>query len=61
MGIGMSTHRLSDGEIRTINKTASTMVIRVVALYMIPGPRTMRTAFRSLVVRDISSPVRLRT
>ncbi len=37
------------------------MVMRVVALYMIPGPSTMRTAFRSLVARDISSPVRLRT
>ncbi len=40
---------------------AKTMVTSVVALYMIPGPRTMRTALRSLVARDMSSPVRLRT
>ncbi len=28
---------------------------------LMPGPSTMRTAFRSLVARDINSPVRLRT
>ena len=57
----MSTHRLRVGERRNINTTASSIVTSVVALYMIPGPKTMRTAFRSLVARDISSPVRLRT
>ena len=40
---------------------ARTMVAMVVAVYMMPGPSTMRTAFRSLVARDIRSPVRLRT
>ena len=33
----------------------------VVALYMMPGPSTMRTLFKSFVQRDIISPVRLRT
>ena len=33
----------------------------VVPLYMMPGPSTMRTAFKSFVARDISSPVRFRT
>ena len=28
--------------------------------YMIPGPRTMRTALRSLIALDIRSPVGLR-
>ena len=37
------------------------MVAIVVALYMMPGPRTMRTAFKSFVARDIRSPVRFRT
>ena len=40
---------------------ASAMPTIVCPLYMIPGPRTMRTALRSLVARDINSPVRLRT
>ena len=61
MGTGMSTQRLSEGESVNMKSTAKTMVTSVVALYMMPGPRTMRTALRSLVARDISSPVRLRT
>ncbi len=60
-GTGSSTHKLSAGESQNIKKTASTMVAMVLALYMMPGPSTMRTAFRSFVARDISSPVRLRT
>ena len=39
---------------------AITMVAMVVAVYMMPGPRTMRTAFKSFVTRDIRSPVRFR-
>ena len=49
------------GEIISITATARTKVTIVVALYMIPGPSTMRTLLRSFVQRDISSPVRLRT
>jgi len=45
----------------TMTKMAMIIVMMVVAVYMMPGPSTMRTAFRSLVARDISSPVRLRT
>jgi len=60
-GAGNKTHSVSEGERATITTMAKIMVTRVVALYMIPGPSTMRTEFRSLVARDISSPVRLRT
>ncbi len=52
---------LSRGEIQNIRTTASTMVANVLALYMIPGPSTMRTEFKSFVHRDINSPVRFRT
>ena len=40
---------------------ARIIVTIVVALYMMPGPSTMRTAFKSFVALDINSPVRLRT
>jgi hypothetical protein len=60
-GKGMSTQKLKVGDRRNIRTTARIMVSTVVALYMMPGPRIMRTALRSLVARDISSPVRLRT
>ena len=36
---------------------AITTVTNVVIEYMIPGPRTERTAFRSFVARDMMSPV----
>ena len=45
----------------SITEMERTMVTMVVPLYMIPGPRTMRTELRSFVARDINSPVRLRT
>ena len=35
-----------------------TEVATVLAVYMIPGPSTMRTAERSLVARLMMSPVR---
>ena len=38
--------------------TVPTKVATVFAVYMIPGPRTMRTADMSLVARLISSPMR---
>jgi len=50
---GNKTHNVSEGERATITTIAKIMVTRVVALYMIPGPSTMRTEFRSLVARDI--------
>ncbi len=61
IGAGSRTQSVREGESVTITKIAKIMVMIVVALYMMPGPRTMRTALRSLVARDISSPVRLRT
>jgi len=60
-GAGSNTHKVSDGDSASITAIAKIMVTIVVALYMIPGPSTMRTAFKSFVARDISSPVRLRT
>ena len=41
-----------------ITNKATTNVSIVFAEYMIDGPIIMRTAFRSLVARDIRSPVR---
>ena len=41
-----------------ISVSATTNVSSVFAEYMIDGPIIMRTAFRSLVARDIRSPVR---
>ena len=60
-GTGNSTHKVSDFDKTTITEIDKTMVTMVVPLYMIPGPSTMRTEFKSFVARDISSPVRLRT
>ena len=60
-GAGSKTHSVSDGDNVTMTRMAIIMVTIVVALYMMPGPSTMRTELRSLVARDISSPVRLRT
>ena len=44
----------------TISMIATTKMRIVLVEYMIAGPIIMRTAFRSLVARDIRSPVRLR-
>ena len=49
---------MSRGEIASISATAPTKVATVLAVYMIPGPSTMRTADMSLVARLISSPMR---
>ncbi len=51
----MSVSRRS---IDTINAIAATKSIRVFAAYITAGPTVIRTAFRSLVARDIRSPVR---
>ena len=40
--------------------TAKTKVAAVLAVYMMPGPSTMRTAERSLVARLMMSPTRWR-
>ena len=51
----MSVRRAS---MAIIIDSATTKVSSVLAEYMIAGPIIMRTAFRSLVARDIRSPVR---
>ena len=49
----------SHGLMVTMRAMVPTKVARVLAVYMIPGPSTMRTADRSLVARLIRSPVRI--
>ena len=61
IGAGSNTQSVSEGDSVTMTRMAIIMVTMVVALYIIPGPSTMRTELRSLVARDINSPVRLRT
>ena len=43
----------------SIRATATTNTMPVLAMYMMAGPTIMRTAFRSLVARDMRSPVRV--
>ena len=43
---------------RTMSATVPTKVATVLAVYMMPGPSTMRTADRSLMARLIRSPMR---
>ena len=43
--------------IRSINRIATTETIMVFAVYMMTGPNSIRTLLRSLVARDIKSPV----
>ena len=43
-----------------MSATVPTKVATVFAVYMIPGPSTMRTADMSLVARLIRSPMRFR-
>ncbi len=50
------SRRLSD----SITQMTAMNVSTVFDMYMIAGPIIMRTALRSLVARDIRSPVRLR-
>ena len=57
-GSGMSDTSVSQPSIDTISASAATNVSSVFDEYMIDGPIIMRTAFRSLVARDIRSPVR---
>ena len=57
-GSGISDHSVSRASIASIRLSATTNVSSVLAEYMIEGPIIMRTALRSLVARDIRSPVR---
>ena len=43
---------------RSMKKSAKTLRKIVFALYMSAGPSSMRTAFRSFVMRAMMSPVR---
>ena len=58
IGSGTSEYIVSHGSIDSISASAATNVRKVLAEYMTAGPTIMRTAFRSLVARDIKSPVR---
>ena len=49
---------MSRGEIASMRVTVPAKVATVLAVYMIPGPRTMRTADMSFVARLITSPIR---
>ena len=57
-GSGISATSVSRRSIDTISAIATTKRISVLAAYITAGPIIMRTAFRSLVARDIRSPVR---
>src|SRR3954465_9989647 len=57
-GSGISDQSDNRASIDTITDSATTKVNIVFAEYMIEGPIIMRTALRSLVARDIKSPVR---
>ena len=57
-GSGMSDQSASRASMDTITESATANVSSVFAAYMIDGPIIMRTALRSLVARDIRSPVR---
>ena len=57
-GNGMSEYSVSLGSMANIIASATTNVRMVFAEYITDGPIIMRTAFRSLVARDIRSPVR---
>ena len=57
-GSGISDHSASRGSIEIMTERATANVSSVFAEYMIDGPIIIRTALRSLVARDIRSPVR---
>ena len=59
-GSGRKVKSVSQGLIEIMKARAPSGVDQVLAEYMIAGPSSMRTAFRSLVARAIMSPVRLR-
>jgi hypothetical protein len=57
-GKGTSTRSVSRASIDSITAMATTNTSSVFDEYMTDGPIIIRTAFRSLVARDIRSPVR---
>jgi len=57
-GIGISAKSVSRASMPIMMNKATTSVSMVLAEYMIDGPIIIRTALRSLVARDIRSPVR---
>ena len=56
-GIGARAISISGRLIRVMKKSAPAAVQRVLAMYMMAGPQSIRTAWRSLVARAIRSPV----
>ena len=60
MGSGRKAHSVSFGLMLSMNARAPAVNTMVLAEYMMPGPSSMRTAFRSLVARAMMSPVRVR-
>ena len=58
MGSGTKAKKVSLGLMRYMKGSAAAVKTMVFAEYMIAGPRSMRTALRSLVVRAMMSPVR---
>ena len=60
IGRGKKAYRVSLGLIESMKASAPAVNTIVFAEYMIAGPSSMRTAFRSLVARAIMSPVRVR-
>jgi len=60
MGSGRNAKRVSLGLMASMNASAPAVNTSVLAEYMMAGPSSMRTAFRSLVARAMISPVRLR-
>ncbi len=56
---GMVTRasRVRRALMRSMKKSAPVAVMTVLAVYMMAGPHSMRTACRSLVARAIRSPV----
>ena len=57
-GVGASATSVSQGLMRNMKTSAKMLRKMVFTLYMSPGPSSMRTAFRSLVMRAMMSPVR---
>ncbi len=57
-GSGPTAQKVSFGLMWIMKGSAAAVKTRQFALYMIAGPRSLRTAFRSLVVRAMMSPVR---
>ena len=60
MGSGAKAKSVSRGLMLNMKTSAPAVNTMVLAVYMMPGPTNMRTAFRSLVARAMMSPVRVR-